>query len=98
MILRYVVDYTRPAATVRSTRAKAPNSRPLPARQAHAATGDPPPLLSGLTTGAAGAVQEPQGHRRVERVGGWSSIFPVDREEHRVDVTDIGPRIEIYRR
>ncbi|HEY8490046.1 MAG TPA: type II toxin-antitoxin system RelE/ParE family toxin [Dehalococcoidia bacterium] len=36
--------------------------------------------------------------RRAARVGGWRIVFTVDDEERRVDVSDIGPRGEVYRR
>jgi mRNA interferase RelE/StbE len=35
---------------------------------------------------------------RSTRVGGWRIIFEVDRDRRIVDVSDIGPRGQIYRR
>ncbi|MBI4491454.1 MAG: type II toxin-antitoxin system RelE/ParE family toxin [Chloroflexi bacterium] len=34
--------------------------------------------------------------RRAARVGGWRIIFAVDDEARRVDVSDIGPRGDVY--
>jgi len=38
------------------------------------------------------------GHRRAARVGALRIVFTVDRDRQLVDVSDIGPRGEIYRR
>jgi mRNA interferase RelE/StbE len=35
---------------------------------------------------------------RSSRVGGWRIIFTVDRDRELVEVSDIGPRGQIYRR
>ncbi|MBI2756335.1 MAG: type II toxin-antitoxin system RelE/ParE family toxin [Chloroflexi bacterium] len=35
--------------------------------------------------------------RRSSRVGGWRILFRVDEEASEVDVSDIGPRGQIYR-
>jgi mRNA interferase RelE/StbE len=41
---------------------------------------------------------EGPGDRRSSRIGGWRIIFTVDRDQRFVDVSDIGPRGQVYRR
>jgi len=41
---------------------------------------------------------EGPGARRAARVGGLRIVFTVDRDQRQVDVSEIGPRGEIYRR
>jgi len=41
---------------------------------------------------------EGPGARRAARVGGLRIVFTVDRDQSQVDVSEIGPRGEIYRR
>ena len=38
------------------------------------------------------------GDRRAARVGALRIVFTVDRDQHLVDVSDVGPRGQIYRR
>lgn len=42
-------------------------------------------------------LQDPFG-RRSSRVGGWRIIFRLDEAERVVEVSDIGPRGQVYRR
>lgn len=57
--------------------------------------------LAQLATEPYGSHSKPlQGRagERSSRVGGWRIIFTVDRDRELVEISDIGPRGQIYRR